>query len=94
VLKETFHIELQSQRELFAAVSRNLARISFPALRGSVFVFFAGGAFEIIALTDARAIDSDVLIIRLDPHLDVLATGFDLAKPTRQLPLFRAVAVR
>ena len=94
VLKETFHVELQAQRGLFAALAGRLAKVSFPALRGSVLVVRASGVFDIAPLGEVQALDADALIIHLDPHLDVLSTGFGLAEPIRQLPLFPAVMVR
>lgn len=94
VLKETFHVELQAQRGLFAALTVRLGKVSFPALRGSALVVHAGGVFDIVPVGEPQILDDDALIIRLDPHLDVLSTGFGLAEPTRQLPLFPAIAVR
>jgi hypothetical protein len=94
VLKETFHVELQSQRGLFTALAGRLTKVSFPALRGSALVVRAGGAFDIVPLAEVQALHHDALIIRLDPHLDLLSTGFGIVEPIRQLPLFPAVAVR
>lgn len=93
VLKEIFHIELHAQRGLFARLSQHLSKTSFPALRGSALVIQADGAFDLVPL-GAMRVTGDVLIVELDPHLDVLSTGFGLADPIRQLPLFPAVAVR
>lgn len=94
VLKETFHVELQAHRSLFAELAGRLAKVPFPALRGSALLVRANGAFDVLPLGEARTLDADVLIIRLDPHLEVLCIGFGLVEPTRQLPLFSAVAVR
>ncbi|HEV7285788.1 MAG TPA: hypothetical protein VGN75_13120 [Kaistia sp.] len=93
VLKETFHVELHAQRGFFAALAEHLAKASFPALRGSALVIRGSGAFELLPLGATR-VAGDVLIVELDPHLDALSTGFGLAEPIRQLPLFPAVAVR
>ena len=93
MLKETFHIELHAQRGLFAALAQHLAKVSFPALRGSALVIRGSGAFEIVPLGATR-VAGDALTVELDPHLDALSTGFGLAKPIRQLPLFPVVAVR
>ena len=94
VLKETFHVELQAHRGLLAALGQRLGKTSFLALRGSALVILGSGAFHVLPLNEARAITGDVLILELDPHLDVLSTGFGLAEPIRQLPLFPAVVVR
>lgn len=94
VLKEGFHIELQAQREVFAALSRRLFKASFPALRGTALALGADGVSDIVSVGELGALARDVLILHLDPHLDVLATEFGLAEPMRQLPLFpiRAIA--
>lgn len=94
VLKETFHIELQAHRGLLSGLAQWLGKVSFPALRGSALVVRAGGAFDVLPIGEVRAAGGDVLIVELDPHLDVLSTGFGLAEPVRQLPLFPVVAVR
>lgn len=94
VFKETFHIELQAQRDLFAALAQRLAKRPFHALRGSALVLQAGAQYDIVSLSEIRAVDTDCLIIRLDPHLDALSIDFGLVEPTGQLPLFAAMAVR
>ena len=94
VLKETFHVELQAQRPLFTALKARLATASFPALRGLALLVRSGGQFDLIAVDQIEAAYDDVLVIRLDPHLDVLSTGFGFIEHADQLPLFPAVAVR
>lgn len=93
VLKDRFHVELQSQKLLFCNLSRKLSRTSFPALRGTAVVLRAGGDAEILAIEELRQVRGDFLSIRLDPHLDILSTSFNLLEPLRQLPLFPARAV-
>lgn len=94
VLKETFHIELQAHRGLFASLAQRLAKASFPALRGSALVVRGGGSFDLLPAGEAGVAGGDALIVELDPHLDALSIGFGLAEPIRQLPLFPAIAVR
>ncbi|MBT0963026.1 MerR family transcriptional regulator [Denitromonas iodatirespirans] len=94
VFKETFHIELQAQRDLFAALAQRLEKRPFHALRGSALVLQAGAQYDIVPLPEIRTVDTDSLIIRLDPHLDALSTDFGFVEPTGQLPLFAAMAVR
>lgn len=93
VLKESFHMELQAQRALFAGLAERLTKVSFPALRGSVLVIGREGAFRISPLEEIGSPATDLLMLRLDPHLDVLATEFSSIEPIRQLPLFPARAV-
>lgn len=93
VLKNQFHVELQSQKALFSCLSRRLEKTSLPALRGMALVMHAGGTSEILAVEEVCDPTSDFLTIRLDPHLDVLSTEFGMVEPMRQLPLFPARAV-
>ena len=97
VLKEKFRIELQAHCDLLTALRDLLAGTSFPALRGTVLVLHGMSHGELIA--DGRVVyrsdaAEDVLMLRLDPHLDVLAAEFAPREHSPQLPLFRAVRVR
>src|SRR6202011_5466982 len=46
-LKQTFHIELQSQRSVFVELARRLSGSSLHSLRGASLTLRSGGAFEI-----------------------------------------------
>jgi DNA-binding transcriptional MerR regulator len=94
VFKDTFHIELQAQRDLFAALAQRFAKRPIHALRGSALILQAEAHYDIVPLSDLRTVEADSLVIRLDPHLDALSTDFGMMEPTAQLPLFAAVAVR
>ena len=97
VLRERFRIELQAHRELLTALRELLVGASFPALRGTVLVLHGMTHGELVAegrvVYRADAAD-DALMLRLDPHLDVLAAEFSPREQDPQLPLFRAVSVR
>jgi hypothetical protein len=93
VLKVDFQMELQAHRDLFAAIRENLADLSFPALWGMALALHGMRRCEVI---DPRApvfFDGDVLVIHLDPHLEVLSVGFGISAPMPQLPLFPALDV-
>ncbi len=93
VLKENFHIELHAQRGLFSGLAQRLAKVSFPALRGSVLVLGSEGTFSISPIEEIRSPATDLLVLQLDPHLDILSTEFGLVEPIQQLPLLPARAV-
>lgn len=93
-LKDAFHVELHSQKALFAGLAKGLTKTSFPSLRGSAVVIGSAGTFSILAADKIRIGNGDLLILRLDPHLDVLSIGFGLIEPIRQLSLFPLRAVR
>jgi hypothetical protein len=94
VLKERFHIELQAHRDLFGALGERLAKASFPALHGSALVIQPGSTFELLPLGEAKSKSGDMIIVQLDPHLEVLSMSFGLVEPVRQLTLFPVVGVR
>lgn len=95
VLKERFHVELQSQKTLFSALSVRLGKTSFPALRETALILESDDDFDIVPLETLRhsMAKGDRLILSLDPHLDVLSTQFGMSEPMQQLPLFPARAV-
>jgi hypothetical protein len=95
VLRDRFRLELQAHRELFAALRALLVGVSFPALQGSLLAVYDMRRCEILSHDNALPLLSeDVVLLRLDPHLDVLSAHFDPQEPAVQLPLFRAVQVR
>jgi hypothetical protein len=97
VLKEKFRIELQAHQDLLTALRSLLSDISFPALRGTVLVLHGMTHGELVAdgrVTFRADATEDALLLRLDPHLDVLAGEFAPREQDPQLPLFRAVRVR
>lgn len=93
VLKEAFHVELHSQRSLFLALSQRLEKTSFPALRGAAIAINSEGSFDIVDPRRLEAPSNDLLMLQLDPHLEILSREFGLVEPIRQLPLFPAWAV-
>lgn len=95
VLKERFHVELQSRKPLFSALSVRLRKTSFPTLREAVLILESDGSFDIVPREALRHVvaTGDCLILSLDPHLDVLSTQFGMLEPMRQLPLFSVRAV-
>jgi DNA-binding transcriptional MerR regulator len=96
VLKESFHIELQAHRDLFAALSQRLANRPFHALRGCALLIQPDTQFQfdIVDISEFRAEQIDTLLIRLDPHLDVLSADFDQIEPVDQFPLFAVAGIR
>lgn len=95
VLRTRFRIELQGHKALLLALRDLLAGVSFPALRGCVLALRSMDHGELLSDTSALVSlgEHDTLIIRLDPHLDILQREFAPQDPSGQLPLFRAVRV-
>lgn len=94
-LRDHFHLELQAHRAVFASVRSSLRRTSFPALWGKSLVLYPDRHWAWLDSAEARPV-ADALIIRLEPHLDVLSRGFALPGPSAvsvQRDLFPAQAV-
>lgn len=94
VLKESFHVELQAHCDLFDALSKALTHRPFHSLGGCALIIYSDMQFDITDVSEFQAGTLDSLILRLDPHLDVLSSNFDLVEPMVQFPLFAVAGVR
>lgn len=97
VLKDKFKVELQAHAELLTALRELLDGVSFPVLRGNVLVLHGMKHGELVDTNvSGYRLDTsdDSLVLRLDSHLDILATEFAPQDESRQLPLFKAVRIR
>jgi DNA-binding transcriptional MerR regulator len=96
ILRQQFKIELQAHKSLLHALHDLFAGTPFPALRGYVLALRDMATGELLpeGLIRVGASDPDTLFLRLDPHLDVIATQFSPQDQSGQLPLFRAVRIK
>jgi hypothetical protein len=94
-LRDGFHLELQAYRPVLASLHGKLRSTSFVALWGKTLAIHADHRWA--WLDDAEILPvADALIIKLDPHLNVLSQGFALPQPSAasgQLDFFPAQAV-
>ncbi|CAA7626030.1 conserved hypothetical protein [Magnetospirillum sp. SS-4] len=96
VLREHFKIELQAHKDLLHALHDLFSGVPFPTLRGCVLALRAMKHGELLSegLVRVGGGDPDTLLLRLDPHLDVIEAKFAPQDQSGQLPLFRAVRIR
>lgn len=94
VLRSRFHVELQAHRDLLVAARELLVGSSFPGLWGTALAIYDLRRCELLSARAPLSEDEDVVLLRLNRHLEVLSKGFGLPSPLTQLPLFPAVAVR
>lgn len=89
-LRGTFRMELQTRQELFARLRRALGATPFSTLWGNRLAIYRTDGWAFLGARDHLARDEDLILIGLNPHLQVLAAGFSLPRPdlNRQLDLF------
>jgi hypothetical protein len=92
-LRTQFHVELQAHRDLLVAARELLDGTSFPALWGGTLAIYGLRRCELLSPRTSAAAEEDVMLLRLNRHLEVLSQGFGLADPVSQLPLFPAVPI-
>lgn len=95
LLRDQFSLELQAHKIAFADLRKLLRSQSFIALWGKQLALGPGGAWTILDGVEV-ALQTDALLIALDPHLAILRDGFALpgASEERQLDLFSLPTVR
>ncbi|MGP4670073.1 hypothetical protein [Agrobacterium pusense] len=93
VLRSRFHVELQAHRDLLAAVRNYLNGRSFPSLWGFTLAVSDDGRCQLLGPTELAPLELDLILLRLDPHLQALSEGFEQVALNDQLPLFSAISV-
>jgi len=93
VLRDRFHLGLQAHRSLFAGLKIGLSGTSFIVLWGKALVLQGDGRWSLVDEMDNTPSREDVIIIRLQAHLEALSRGLSLPpelSSLRQLELFPA----
>jgi len=75
-LKNGFHLQLQAHQSLFASLRAALHKTSFVGLWNKVLVIDNDLEWTIVCYTDAVVPANDALFIQLNPHLEILSSGF------------------
>ena len=95
-LRDRFHLELQAHQSLFASLRCGLRDKSFIAIWEKTLALHGGERWSFLEVEEALEPGEDAILIRLAPHLSILAAGFALpqpAAPLGQLDLFPALAI-
>jgi hypothetical protein len=77
LLRDQFKLELQAHKASFARLRRELHRKSFISLWGQRLSLSAEG--WTLTEDSSPLPQDDILLVRLDPHLEILRDGFALA---------------
>lgn len=95
-LRGRFHLELQAHCGLFESLRHYLQEESFLLLWGKTLALYGEKRWRLLDSDDNLELTDDTLMIRLDPHLEILAAGFKMPYSLRlpgQLDLFPTQAV-
>lgn len=96
ILRDRFCVELQAHRALFTCLRGSLQGKSFIALWDKALALQGREEWILLDEKDGNPLGRDAIVLRLNPHLEVLSEGFALPLPstsTGQLDLFPARAV-
>ena len=87
-----FKVELQTHSQLFAELRQALNQTSFLYLWGKSIAIYGPRKWTFLDRDNPVPPADDVIVLRLDPHLEVLSVEFALPQPTvpGQLELFPA----
>jgi DNA-binding transcriptional MerR regulator len=93
ILRDRFKLELQAHRDLFSDLGSGFRAVSFSSLWGKSLVLHGGHAWSLLTPEEVVNATSDLIVLRLDPHLEALSTEFSLAQPlpAEQFQLFPAL---
>ncbi|WP_041409797.1 hypothetical protein [Sinorhizobium fredii] len=92
-LKEKFSLELQAHRGIFDSLHRYLKNRSFIALWDKTLALRGPTDWQLVDESTDEPLRVDAIMLRLNPHLEVLAEGFALPGKfggSAQLDLFPA----
>ncbi len=92
VLRTRFRVELQAHRELLYSARRLLDNAAFSGLWGGTIAIYSLTRCELVsARVSLPSMEEDVILIRLNRHLEVLSQGCEIPGPVSQLPPFPAI---
>lgn len=85
-LRDRFKIELQAHKDLFTDLGSALKHMSFLGLWGKSLVIRGELRWVLADASEDSSNDlhDDCIVLKLDPHLDVLSAGFSLPQPAAQ----------
>ena len=94
-LRDRFRLELQAHRDLFTNLGAGLRKVSFSSPWGRLIVLHGGDEWSLLEQRDFAPTTKDCVVLKLDPHLEILAAEFSVAQPIypRQLQLFPTLRV-
>ena len=95
VLRTRFHVELQAHRDLLCSARKLLDGASFPGLWGGTLAIYGLTRCDLLsARVPLPSTEEDVILLRLNRHLEALSQGLGFPEPISQLPLFPAIGLR
>ncbi len=93
-MRATFGMQLEQNRRILSEIKDTIASHAFPALWGTYLEIQPREGVRIIDRVENLRASAGVLVLPLDPHLEVLASQVEDSDIDFQLPLFRALGVK
>jgi hypothetical protein len=75
-LRDRFHLELQAHKTLFESLKTGLRHTSLSGLSGKTLALYGEDRWNLIEGTRRDQLADEMVLIRLNPHLRVLAASF------------------
>jgi len=90
IFRDRFKLELHAHRRMFADLGHSLTQMSFRSLWGKSLAVQGEHRWSLLEPEDLARTTDDCIVLRLDPHLEILAEAFLLGHPalSEQYQLF------
>ena len=88
VLRTRFHVDLQAHRSLLTEVRARLDGATLSSLQGMILVIYDVSKCALVSSVSALNTEDDVILLRLNQHLEALSVRFGYREEIVQLPLF------
>jgi len=77
-VRDRLHLELQAHKALFDSLRDELRDVPFGDLWGKTLAVHGGSRWQLVGDIRTEMLTDETILMRLDPHLEVVAAGFDL----------------
>jgi hypothetical protein len=83
IFRNRFKLELHAHRTLFIDLGHNLAQTPFRSLWGKLLAVKDDHHWSFLQPEELSNTTEDCIVLRLNPHLEILAEAFSLAHPAQ-----------
>ncbi len=80
VFRDRFKLELHAHRDMFADLGNTLTQMPFRSLWGKSLAIQGEHRWSLVEPDELASATEDCIVLRLDPHLEILAEAFTLGQ--------------